>query len=394
MTDVQIRPTTAQPAAGGASARPGLLLGLVLTGQFMAVLDVSVVNVAVPTIRTDLHASGAALQLVIAGYTIAYAVLLITGARLGARYGYSRLFQYGLTGFSAASLACGLAPTTGSLIAFRLLQGVGAAVMVPQVMSLVQRTFTGAARARALGLYSAVVAGGVAVGQVVGGVLISADLFGTGWRPVFLVNVPIGLVLLLFSRRLLPVLPGDGSRRFDLVGLVVLAAAIGTLVVPLVLGHELGWPVWGWVMLAVSGLLFALFGLHPSLPMLGLAVLAPAYLVFGLLMSGGGELGFGNEALLGLAGLAAGCAYSPLFGRALGRVDQADAADGTGVLVTVIQLGQVLGVALLGSVFLGQVSFPAPARTSGTALLVTCGAIAVAFVLAALFAHRTRRAAG
>jgi len=444
----------------------------------MALLDVAIVNVAVPTIRTDLHASGAALQLVIAGYTIAYAVLLITGARLGARFGYSRLFQYGLVGFTAASLACGLAPNTGSLIGFRLLQGVGAALMVPQVMSLIQRTFTGAARARALGLYSAVIAGGMAIGQVVGGVLVSADLFGTGWRPVFLVNVPIGLVLLAFSRRLLPVLPGDSSRRFDLVGLVVLAVALGLLVVPLVLGHELGWPAWGWVMLGGSAAMFGLFGvvewriaarggqplipgrvlrapglvpaagaiflimagfagfmfafalhqqaglghsalhagllsgpiavgfglsslhwqrlpkrLHLPLPMLALAVVAPAYLAFGVILRGGAEIGFGAEAVLTTAGLAAGCAYSPLFARALSRVDPADAADGSGVMVTVIQLGQVVGVALLGTVFLGEVSFPAPARTSGHALLVTSAAIALAFAAAAAFALRTRRAA-
>lgn len=477
MTDLQTR-ATAAPAAPRTAARPGLLLALVLTGQFMAVLDISIVNVAVPTIRTDLHASGASLQLVIAGYTIAYAVLLITGARLGARYGYSRLFQYGLTAFSAASLACGLAPTTGALIGFRLLQGVGAAMMVPQVTSLIQRTFNGAARTRALGFYSAVLAGGMAIGQVLGGVLVSADLFGTGWRPVFLVNVPIGLTLLVFSRRLLPVLPGDSSRRFDVLGLVVLAAALGTLVVPLVLGHELGWPGWGWLMLGASAVLFGLFGLvewqiavrggqplipgrvlrapgllpaagaiflimagfsgfmfsfalhqqaglghsalragllsapvavgfglsslhwhrlprrtHLPLPMLGLAVVAPAYLVFGLLVSGGGEIGLGGEAVLTAAGLGAGCAYSPLFGRALGRVDPADAADGSGVIVTVIQLGQVVGVALLGTVFLGRVSFPAAARTSGSALLVTTAAIAVAFALAALFAYRTRRSA-
>ncbi|WP_082119486.1 MFS transporter [Saccharothrix sp. ST-888] len=465
------------PAARGV-VRPGLLLALVLTGQFMALLDVSIVNVAVPTIRTDLHASGAALQLVIAGYTIAYAVLLITGARLGARFGYSRLFQYGLVGFTAASLACGLAPSTGALIGFRLLQGVGAALMVPQVMSLIQRTFTGAARTRALGLYSAVLAGGMAIGQVVGGVLVSADLFGSGWRPVFLVNVPIGLALLAFSRRLLPVIPGDASRRFDVAGLLVLAAALGLLVVPLVLGHELGWPAWGWAMLAGSVLMFGLFGLvewriaarggqplvparvlrapgllpasgaiflimagfsgfmfsfalhqqaglghsalragllsapvavgfglsslhwqrlpqrlHRPLPTLALAVVAPGYLVFGLMLRGGGEIGLGSELVLTAVGLAAGCAYSPLFARALGRVDPADAADGSGVMVTLIQLGQVVGVALLGTVFLGQVNYPSSHGTSGHALLVATAAIAAAFALATVFSLRTRRAA-
>ncbi|MEV8095522.1 MFS transporter [Kitasatospora sp. NPDC085879] len=423
-----------------------------------------------------MHASGAALQLVIAGYTIAYAVLLITGSRLGARYGYSRMFRLGLAAFTAASLACGLAPATGWLIGFRVAQGIGAAVMVPQVISVIQRLFTGAARVRALGLYAAVLAGGLAIGQVVGGLLVSADLFGTGWRPVFLVNVPLGLLLLAASRRLLPDLPGDAGRGFDLPGLVTLAAALGLLVVPLVLGHELGWPVWGWAMLAGSVLMLALFAaverrvavrggqpliaervlhapgllpsagaiflimagfagfmfafalhqqaglgssalragllsvpvsvgfgaasllwqrLHRSLPVLGLAVVAPGYVLIGLLLSGGGPVGPAAQVALAVTGLAAGCAYSPLFARALGRVAPVDAADASGVMVTVLQLGQVIGVTLLGTVFLGAVSYPAPADVSGHALLVTTtvigGGLVVAAGLAGL-AGRTGRA--
>ncbi|MEU2628947.1 MFS transporter [Kitasatospora sp. NPDC007106] len=464
-------------AAARGGSRPGPVLGLVLSGQFMALLDVSVVNVAAPSVRSDLHASGAALQLVIAGYTIAYAVLLITGARLGARYGYSRMFRHGLAGFTAASLACGLAPGTGWLIGFRVAQGVAAAVMVPQVMSVIQRLFTGAARVRALGLYSAVLAGGLAIGQVVGGLLVSADLFGTGWRPVFLVNVPLGLVLLAASRRLLPALPGDAGRGFDLPGLLTLAAALGLLVVPLVLGHELGWPGWGWAMLAGSAALFAVFAaverrvaarggqplitgrvlgapgllpaagsiflimagfagfmfafalhqqaglgnsalragllsvpvsvgfgaasllwqrtprrLHRLLPVLGLAVVAPGYVLVGLLLGGGGPVGPVVQTVLAVTGVAAGCAYSPLFARALGRVDPADAADASGVMVTVLQLGQVIGVTLLGTVFLGAVSYPASSAASGRALLVTTAVIGAALVVAAGLAGVTGRA--
>lgn len=469
--------THAAGAAPPGQARPGLLLFLVLTGQFMALLDVSIVNVAAPTIRTDLHASGAALQFVIAGYTIAYAVLLITGARLGERHGYSRLFEAGLAVFTLSSLACGLAPTTGALIGFRLLQGAGSALMVPQVMSLIQRTFTGAARVRALGVYTAVLAGGGVVGQVVGGVLVSADLLGSGWRPVFLVNVPIGVALLVAGRRLLPAIPGNRERSLDLLGLVVLAVAIGLLVVPLVLGHELGWPVWGWVMLAAgavalggflaverrvaarggsplihgrvltapgllpaagaiflvltgfagflftfalhmqaglgdsalrAGLLFVPmavgFGtgglywqrlpqrLHRPLPMLALLVLAPAYAGLGLLMRDGGAVGVGAELLLVLMGLASGCAYSPLFARALGRVAAADAADASGVMVTLVQLGQVVGVALPGTLFLSLVRYPASAADSGSALAVTTAAVGAVVLVGAVFAARTRRA--
>ncbi|MFE0457687.1 MFS transporter [Kitasatospora sp. NPDC058965] len=485
MTDLLLRRRRAaartEPLAdppGDGPARPGLLLALILTGQFMAVLDVSIVNVAVPTIRLDLHASGAALQLVIAGYTIVYAVLLITGARLGARFGHRQFFQLGLGVFTAASLACGLAPGTTSLIGFRLLQGLGAALMVPQVMSLIQRTFTGAARTRALGVYTAVLAGGSVVGQVVGGLLVSADLFGSGWRPVFLVNVPIGVLLLVVGHRLLPHHPVDRTRRFDLFGLLALAVAIGLLVVPLVLGRELHWPLWcslmlgasvpafaGFVfeerriaahhgqplihgrvlrspglapaagaifliMFAFSGFMFSfalhlqaglgnsalraglLFGplavgfglaglhwhrlprrLHLSLPVLGLAVVAPGYLALGLLLRSGGQLGPVGELLLVVVGLSSGCAYSPLFARALSRVAPTDAADASGVMVTLIQLGQVVGVSLLGTVFLSGVSYPAARSASGHALVVTCTVVAAAMALAAGFAFRTRRAA-
>ncbi|BBJ43852.1 hypothetical protein SSPO_065700 [Streptomyces antimycoticus] len=160
----------AESRAGDSRApRPGRLLAIVLTGQLMAVLDVFIVNIAAPTVRADLHASGAGLQLVIAGYTISYAVLLITGARLGALLGHRRMFLTGLAVFTGASLACGLAATTGQLIAFRFVQGAGAALMLPQVLSLIQRTFTAGSRARALGAYAAVLASGAAGGQIVGG---------------------------------------------------------------------------------------------------------------------------------------------------------------------------------------------------------------------------------
>nr|WP_247615958.1 MFS transporter [Streptomyces sp. MK37H] len=268
------------------------MLAIVLTGQLMAVLDVFIVNIAAPTVRADLHASGAGLQLVIAGYTISYAVLLITGARLGALIGHRRMFLTGLAVFTGASLACGLAATTGQLIAFRFVQGAGAALMLPQVLSLIQRTFTGGSRARALGAYSAVLASGAAGGQILGGVLVEADLLGSGWRPVFLVNVPIGLALLALGPRLLhdPADPprlagaprpaeaprpadaprprGEGTavRRsgLDLPGLVLLAAAVLLFTVPLVLGQERGWPLWCWITLGLSAALVALFAAYEA----------------------------------------------------------------------------------------------------------------------------------
>ncbi len=225
----------------------------------MAVLDATIVNVATPTIRLDLHTTGAELQLIVAGYTIAYAVLLITGARLGGLFGYRRMFMAGLAGFTLASFACGFAPNAGALIGFRFVQGGAAALMVPQVISLIQRTFEGAARARALGLFGAVIALGAVVGQVVGGILVTADILGTGWRPVFLVNVPVGVILLLAAPRTLPADATAGGKRLDLAGLVALAAAVLLLVVPLVLGHEEGWPAWTFVSMALSVVALGVF---------------------------------------------------------------------------------------------------------------------------------------
>src|SRR6202042_2677362 len=221
-----------------------LMLVVVLAGQFMALLDVTIVNVAMPTIGRTLHASGAELQLVVAGYTVSYAMLLITGARLGDLYGRRRMFLTGVGVFTLASLACGLAPGIGVLIAARFVQGAGAAAMMPQIMSVIQVRFSGAARARALSAYTAVLSSGFVAGQVIGGVLVSANLFGTSWRPVFLVNVPIGLAVLLLLPRVMPADAPGRTRRLDLPGLFVAVPAVCLVGLPLMLGHQENWPPW------------------------------------------------------------------------------------------------------------------------------------------------------
>src|SRR5258708_9471544 len=196
----------------GRAAAPGVALAIVLTGQAMAVLDTNIVNVAVPSMHATLGASGAALQLIVAGYTIAYAVLLVTGARIGDILGHRRVYLAGVALFTLDSRGCGLAPTTGALVALRFLQGAGAAVMIPQVLSLIQRSYTSPGpRARAMSLYATVISGGAVLGQVLGGLLVSADLFGSSWRPVFLVNVPVGLAGLA-AGSLLPKGPFAGAR--------------------------------------------------------------------------------------------------------------------------------------------------------------------------------------
>ncbi|MFJ3770602.1 MFS transporter [Streptomyces sp. NPDC090075] len=459
-------PSPAKSEAPGTDNRPRLLLAVVLAALFMAVLDVFIVNVAAPTIGSELNASGADLQLVVAGYAITYSVLLITGARLGDRLGHGRVHLAGLALFTAASLACGLAQGATELIVFRLVQGAGSAVMIPQVLSIIQRTFTGEARVRALGAYSAVLAVGAAAGQVVGGVLVSADLFGTGWRPVFLVNVPVGAALLVLGRRVLPPAAGSGPERargMDLPGLVLLAAAVSLLTVPLVLGQEEDWPLWSWLSLTAAVLLFALFcGYESRLarsggapivaprvlrhPGMGVAVFrilavmavnagflfaltlhvqsglgysalragltfAPTAVVFGvvaltwrrwpaswqrlltpagfalaalgvagvgLAFHGGGD--GGAWLYLAYAGVGAGLAlaFSPTLTGALATVRPEDAADASGLLATVTQLGQLIGVAAFGTLFLNRLeSLGVPeAYTSAEALSACAWALA------------------
>jgi MFS family permease len=237
----------------------GMTLALLLMGPFMAQADATIANVATPSIRDDLGASGAALELVVGGYMIAFAVLLITGARLGQTHGYRRVFVLGVATFTVASALCGLAPTPAVLVAARVLQGAGAALMFPQTLTGIQLSFEGAERARAIGLYAIALSSGAVAGQILGGGLISLDVAGTGWRTIFLVNVPIGAAVALAAARFLPADEQRATRRIDVRGVATLSAAIVLIVAPLVLGRAEGWPVWAWISLAASVPALALF---------------------------------------------------------------------------------------------------------------------------------------
>jgi MFS family permease len=176
----------------------------------MAQADATIANVATPSIHSGLGTSGAALELVIGGYLIAFAVLLITGARLGQTHGYRRAFVVGISGFGLASLACGLAPDPGVLVAARVVQGAGAALMFPQALTGIQLNFEGEERVRAIGWYALALSVGAVAGQILGGVLVSADLAGSGWRAIFLINVPIAAFTVPVA---LWMLPGDEPRN-------------------------------------------------------------------------------------------------------------------------------------------------------------------------------------
>lgn len=237
----------------------GWLLGVLLAGAFMPLVDETVANVATPSIQSDLGASGAALQLVIGGYLIAFALLLIPGARLGQTHGYRRMFLLGSAVFTLASLACGLAPTATVLVVARVLQGAGAALMFPQTLSGIQLNFAGEQRTRAIGLYAIMLSAGAVLGQIVGGALISANIGGSEWRAIFLINVPIGVAVIIAALRFLPPDDTRNSQRVDLPGIAALSAIMLLLIPPLALGREFGWPVWTWICLAASVPAFVLF---------------------------------------------------------------------------------------------------------------------------------------
>jgi MFS family permease len=248
-----------EAARGPKARRSTWLLLILLTAVFMTTADNSIVNVAVPSIAVGLRASGGELELVVSAYILAYAILLVIGARLGSLFGYRRAFLIGLALFTLGSLACGLAPDAVVLILARVLQGIGAAIMVPQVLSGIQLNFDGAERGKALAFYPVALAGGAAAGQVLGGALISFNLYGSSWRPIFLVNVPIGAALLALATIRLPADDGRASERLDVMGVATLTAATLLLAVPLMLGRDQGWPGWTFLSLAASVPAFAVF---------------------------------------------------------------------------------------------------------------------------------------
>ncbi|MGW2023791.1 MFS transporter [Streptomyces decoyicus] len=228
-------------------------LGLltVLLGAALPMIDFFIVNVALPTIDHDLHAGPAMLEMVVAGYGVAYAMLLVLGGRLGDMIGRRRLFLWGLVAFGLTSLACGLAPDAGTLVAARVAQGAAAALLLPQVLATIQATTTGKRRAKALSLYGGTAGVASAVGQVLGGLLVSVDLAGTGWRAVFLVNVPISAAAWLLAARTVPETRSPHPSRVDGAGTALLAATLITLLLPLTEGRAAGWPLWSWILLAV-----------------------------------------------------------------------------------------------------------------------------------------------
>ncbi|BBD99511.1 MFS transporter [Sphingobium amiense] len=226
-----------------------LALAIVATAMVLDLVDMTIINVAVPTLQAQLGASDAEVQWMVAGYSTIFSLLLITGGRLGDIAGYRRAFLIGVAGFTLTSLFCGIAQTPGQLVAGRLLQGAAAAIMLPQVMSLTQIMYPPHERVSALALFG--ILGGLAavLGPVIGGFLLSANLFGLGWRPIFLVNLPIGIAALILAARILPSGKSARSPRLDVVGTGLVLALLFALIFPLIQGRDYGWPLWGFVLM-------------------------------------------------------------------------------------------------------------------------------------------------
>jgi EmrB/QacA subfamily drug resistance transporter len=255
MTTSQVA-VTGRPTAEGGYPRRWLGAIVMIVGALMDMIDVTIVNVALPTIRRDLHASATQLEWVVSGYMLAFAAALIVAGNLGDLFGRKRVFLIGVTVFGLASLAAGLSGSGAELIAARVVQGTAAAAMAPQVLATFRAVFTGAERGKAFSIYGAMLGFASAVGLLLGGVLTEANLFGWSWRAVFFVNIPVAAAALIAGLRFVPETRDPGARRPDVTGAVLLAASLVAIVYPLLEGRQLGWPAWVWVLLAagVAGL--------------------------------------------------------------------------------------------------------------------------------------------
>lgn len=440
---------SAQEHASTFSAKKRTIALVIVALAFvMDLLDSTIVNIAIPSIRTNLAASYSAVQWIVAGYSLAFALLLVTGGRMGDVFGYKKLFLIGIGGFTLASLLSGVSQDSSMLIVARVLQGSMAALMVPQVMSLMQVMYKPAERGGINGLFGGL--GGLAatLGPIVGGLLIKANLFSLDWRPIFLINVPIGLFGLFAAIKYLPNGKSSHPLKLDFTGTFLIMVALLLLVFPLIQGRELNWPVWSFVMMAVSLPFFAVFiwwqrhkaatdGSPLILPSLfknrsfavGLSInlifemaMIGFFLTFGLLLQiglgfspihaaltgiplaigigftmatlgknvmpklgryslslGTALMGSGAAIVMGIVyhyalglhswqlipgllimGVGMGFVFGALFAAVLNGVDPRHAGSASGTLNAIQQVGGVIGIAIVGVIFFGQLSSAAP----------------------------------
>ncbi|WP_322515424.1 MFS transporter [Rhodopseudomonas palustris] len=268
------------------SSRRWRVLAIVVSAQFMFGVDSFIVNVAIPTISAELNASSSQLEAVIAIYLIGYATLIVTGGRLGDIYGTRTVFLAGVVGFTLTSLWCGLAQSGTELILARLAQGTTAALMVPQVLATLHVLFPDAARAKAFAIYGIVLGLAGAAGFALGGLLVTLDLGGYGWRAIFFVNVPVGLIILAAAAWVVPQAPRRPGTRLDLPGAAILFTGLLCVIGPLLFGREVGWAWWVWAVMAGGVGIVLLFvryeralAARGGMPLIDLTLLAdPAFM--------------------------------------------------------------------------------------------------------------------
>ncbi|WP_129306003.1 MFS transporter [Streptomyces sp. L2] len=325
----------------------GALL-VVLAGLFIANVDFFIVNVAIPSLQSDMHATSAEIQLVAATFNIGLSAMLITGGRLGDLYGRRKVFAIGLALFTLSSVVCGIAPNMGELIVARAVQGAAAALVIPQVLGILTTAYTGKARVAAFNAYGITMGASAVFGQLIGGLLIKADIFGWDWRTIFLINLPIGAVVLLLSPKLVPESKAEGHTGLDWTGVVLVTAGLTAVVLPLVEGREQGWPTWTWECLVLAVPLLAVFWytqrrkaardksplVHPSLfedrafgvgvvsLLVFFAAMASFFLVLALYLQEGRGLSALQSGLLFMPlglGFFIGCAQAPKAAAKLGK---------------------------------------------------------------------------
>ncbi|MFF3569373.1 MFS transporter [Nocardia jiangxiensis] len=327
-TERRATPIPPEPEPAAPFAARWRVLPVVLSAMFMAMFDWFVVNVAASSLQHDLHTGQSALELIVGGYGFAFASALITGGRLGDLHGHRRMFVLGMLAFGAASLLCGLAPNSWTLVAFRILQGGTAALMVPQLLALINTLFPIAERPRAMAAYGATIGLGAVAGQVLGGLLLEANLFGWGWRTVFYINVPIGLAAAALAARWLPRAETRHRTTLDPLGALGISGALALLLVPVTVGRPEGWPLWTWISMAASVPVALLtVGYESRLarrggaPVLDVGMVRRRVFSAGMLIGGGYLTFFAGFMLcltlllqdgLGLSPLRAGLAFAPL----------------------------------------------------------------------------------
>jgi EmrB/QacA subfamily drug resistance transporter len=447
----------------GVDPRRWLTLVILLLAAFMNLLDVSIVNIAIPSIQRNLHASYADVQWALAGYTLAYALVLITGGRLGDTFGRKRLFLIGVIGFTIMSALCGAAQSPGMLIAARVIQGAMGAIMVPQVLAVIQVIFPPKERIKALAGFGVTAGLGTVSGPLLGGLLIQHNLFGLGWRPIFLINVPVGIIAVVASAVLVRESRAPKPPRLDPVGVGLISAALLLLLYPLVEGRQLGWPAWTFVSMAAAAPVLAAFAGYervkarrdgsPLVPLslfrergfsvgmaiaiaffLGIASFALVLTLFlqlglgftplhagltflpfslgvlvssgaaarlaprfgrGVTMAGALVIAAGVVSLIAVvnhygaavtsweltpglaaAGFGLGAVIAPLADIVLDRVPRQHAGSASGVFNTGLQLGNSIGIAVIGVIFFGLLGTQAAPAASAVAPQLRTGLVA------------------